>query len=249
MAIQIAKCRDNNIEKTDHLFYMPFTGKMEKTLRRPVRRNPLFYVPNTYNYIEKNAPPCIFERQNTSYFYPSTMMTGISISTPLVPFFPENDSLDNLNQRIMNSSEEFEKERPVSPIPPVEIVPSEDATKPVSLKGCLSHKKKYLKTRAKKVQFDNFRDVRFIEDRLGIFEHTNKNELWYDAVDYTGFKNSAILDVNFYRLRYPEHLNDIYIMKRVWCGTNYEECKYNNIINSITTFSRNNIVKKFRNNI
>jgi hypothetical protein len=247
MAIQIAKCRDNNIEKTDHLFYMPFTGKMEKTLRRPVRRNPLFYVPNTYNYIEKNAPPCIFERQNTSYFYPSpltTMMTGISISTPLVPFFPENDSLDNLNQRRMNSSEEFDKERPVSPIPPVEIVPSEDATKPVSLKGCLSHKKKYLKTRAKKVQFDNFRDIRFVEDRLGIFEHTNKNELWYNAADYTDFKNSAILDVNFYRLRYPEHLNDIYIMKRVWCGTNYEECKYNNIINSITTFSRNNIVKK-----
>ena len=252
MAVQIVKCRDNCIENPHRLFYVPFTGKMEKSLRRPVRRNPLFYVPNTYNCIEKNVPRCIFERQNTSYFYPlslTTRMTEMSISTPLVPFFPENDSLDNLNQRRMNSSEEFEKERPVSPIPPVEIVPSEDTIKPVPLKGCLSRKKKYLKTRAKKVQFDNFRDVRFIEDRLGIFEHTNKNELWYNAADFVDFKNSAMLDVHFYRLRYPEHLNDMYMMKRVWCGTNYEECKYNNIINSITTFSRNNIVKKFRNNI
>ena len=101
----------------------------------------------------------------------------------------------------------------------------------------------------KNVTFSNSNFICFIDNRLTLLLENNVNEIWYNTVDFMYIKKSAEIELYLFKLNNPRHIKDKFFVKYLWSGTNYEEYKQNTIVNSITTFCRNNIMKKFRNNI
>jgi len=100
------------------------------------------------------------------------------------------------------------------------------------------------KKRKKSVTFSNTHYIRFIDNRFTILSENDVNELWYNAVDFMNIRISAELEAHYFKLENPKINNDKFFLKRLWSGTNFEEYKNNIVINSITTFCRNNISKK-----
>jgi hypothetical protein len=242
MTVEVVKYSSNIIREPHRQAYMIFTGKIEKSLRTPIRKNPLFTKNETMgcslNVSERGSPITSSPRspkiaQNTSSLRRASLDSVPSkceLCYDNTGECPMKLSLDknNLHFKIFKTDS----------ITNLKVIPrtnENEVTIPELPK--------------KQVKFDNFRDVRYVENRPSLFENTNKSEIWYDEVEYMHIKNSAIIELNFFKLRYPELADDKFLIKRAFSGTDYAEYENNIIVNSATTFSRNNIVKKFRNNI